>query len=190
MNHSSAPSNSVPPAPRSAAVTGLAWLFIIASGVTLALLALRLLSGDAPGADFADRDGGGLPAGAAWLMARSGTLMILPLAGSLVTLWLAVALLLRRRWARRAFLGLMVCGFVATVGAAALTPLAFALLPHEAGTMAESPDEPLAGLIGALGLLIVAATTLAALFAWSGWQLTRSATRIEFNDEPGEAKPR
>jgi hypothetical protein len=190
MSHSTTPSAVDRAAPRSAAITGLAWLFIIASAVTLALLVLRLLSGDAPTAAFPDPATGGLPAGAEWLLARSGIFMLLLLAGSLVTLWLAIALLLRRRWARRAFLALMSCGFVATIGAAALMPLVFALQPHETGAAVVDPDAPLTGLVGMLGLLIVAATALTALFAWAGWKLTRQAVLSEFNDGPIEAETR
>ncbi|EWG98624.1 hypothetical protein [Halomonas sp. BC04] len=122
--------------------------------------------------------------GVAWLVERSGGLAVLMMIGSLATLALAVALLLRRPWARPAFVGLMAAGFVGVFGAAALTPMTFGFLPDAAISEAVNPGNPVAGLVGALSLLIMAATVLVALFAWAGWKLTTPAVRAEFDRTP------
>lgn len=127
---------------------------------------------------------GGLTGGVAWLIERSATLAALLITGALVTLVLAIALLQRRRWARPAFVGLMLAGFVGVFGAAALTPMTFGLLPEAATTEAVNPGNPVAGLVGALSLLIMMATALVALFAWAGWKLTTPAVRAEFDRTP------
>ncbi|RCV88986.1 hypothetical protein DU505_12765 [Billgrantia montanilacus] len=176
-------SRSAPP--RSAAVSGIAWGFIAFSLLILALMTLPLLPGDAMVASLGVEAGsGGLTGGVAWLVERSGGLAVLMMIGSLATLALAVALLQRRTWARPAFVGLMVAGFVGVFGAAALTPMTFGFLPDAATADAVNPANPVAGLIGALGLLILAATVLVALFAWAGWKLTTPAVRAEFDRTP------
>lgn len=189
--HAHRPTAPLAPEPargRSGAVTGLAWVFILASVATLVFVGARLLSGEVPSVAIADRGAGGLIAGVAWVLERGHALMGLLMAGGLLTLWLAVALLRRRHWARRAFLALMALGFVATVGGAAVTPLAFALLPDEAAAAAVDPDQPMAGLVGLLGALIITATALTALFSWVAWKLTRPAVRAEFESNPVEAE--
>ncbi|MCG6656892.1 hypothetical protein HOP52_03745 [Halomonas campisalis] len=183
MTTASLSSPSAPP--RSGAVSGIAWGFIAFSILTLALLTLPLLPGDALVASLGVEAGsGGLTGGVAWLIERSATLATLLIVGALVTLVLALALLQRRPWARPAFVGLMVAGFFGVFGAAALTPMTFGLLPEAATTEAVNPGNPVAGLVGALSLLIMAATALVALFAWAGWKLTTPAVRAEFDQTP------
>ncbi|PMR77402.1 hypothetical protein [Billgrantia endophytica] len=170
---------------RSVAVSGIAWGFITFSVLTLALLTLPLLPGEAMVASLGVESGsGGLTGGVAWLIDRSSVLAVLLMIGALVTLTLAVALLKRRAWARRAFVGLMVAGFVGVFGGAALTPMTFGLLPDAAMADAVNPAHPVAGLVGALGLLVLMATLLVALFAWAGWKLTTPAVRAEFDRTP------
>ncbi|RDB44364.1 hypothetical protein DU490_03345 [Halomonas sp. DQ26W] len=170
---------------RSAAVSGIAWCFIVFSLLVMALVTLPLMPGDAMVASLGVEAGsGGLTGGVAWLIERSSLLAILMMIGSLATLVLAVALLQRRAWARPAFVGLMVAGFVGVFGAAALTPMTFGFLPDAATADAVNPTNPVAGLVGALALLILAATTLVALFAWAGWKLTTPAVRAEFDRTP------
>ncbi|MCE8023784.1 hypothetical protein [Billgrantia aerodenitrificans] len=169
---------------RSAAVTGLAWGFIAFSTLTVALLTLPLLPGEALVASLGVETGsGGLTGGVAWLIERSNTVAGLLMVGAAVTLALSVALLQRRRWARPAFLGLMAAGFVGVLGGAALTPLTFGFMADAAGEMARYEDS-VAGLIGALSVLIMLATALVVLFAWAGWKLTTPAVRAEFERTP------
>ena len=176
-------SRSAPP--RSLAVTGIALGFIAFSLLILSLMTLPLLPGDAIVASLGVEAGsGGLTGGVAWLVERSGGLAVLMMIGSLATLGLALALLLRRPWARPAFVGLMSAGFVGVFGAAALTPMTFGFLPDAAITEAVNPGNPVAGLVGALSLLIMVATALVALFAWAGWKLTTPAVRAEFDRTP------
>ncbi|MFY0989211.1 hypothetical protein [Halomonas sp. C05BenzN] len=178
------PPNSGTPG-HSLAVTGLAWGFILFSAATLALLMLPLAPGDTLAATLGVQAGsGGLTGGVAWLAERGTRVAGLLMVGALATLVLAVALLQRRRWARRAFVGLMALGFVGVLGGAALTPLTFGLLPENASVEAVNPDDPVAGLVGMLGLLILVATLLTALFAWAGWKLTTPAVRAEFAGTP------
>jgi hypothetical protein len=187
MNHAaiSHPASSA----RSAAVTGLAWGFILFSLAVMALLILPLAPGEALAASLGVEVGsGGLTGGVAWLIERSATLVTLLIVGALVTLVLAVALLQRRPWARPAFVALMAAGFVGVFGAAALTPMTFGLLPEAATTEVVNPGNPVAGLVGALSLLIMAATALVALFAWAGWKLTTPAVRAEFERGPVPAE--
>lgn len=168
------------PPTRSAAVSGLAWGFIAFSTLTVALLTLPLLPGDALVASLGVEAGsGGLTGGVAWMIERSRTVASLLMVGAAVTLALSVALLQRRRWARSAFLGLMAAGFVGVLGGAALTPLTFGFMADAAGEMA-SHEDSVAGLIGALSVLIMFATVLVVLFAWAGWKLTTPAVRAEF----------
>jgi len=165
--------------PRSRAVSGIDWGFILFSTLVAALLGLSLL----PGAPLTallpvDPGSGGLTGGVAWLLARSQWLAGLLLAGALLTLVLATALLRRRPWARGAFLALLSVGFIAVLGGAALTPLTFSLLPQSA-----TSGTPGTELTGMLGVLIVIATLLAVLFAWAGWRLVTPAVRAEFARE-------
>ncbi|MCE8021835.1 hypothetical protein HOP51_17190 [Halomonas sp. MCCC 1A11036] len=176
------------PPTRSAAVSGLAWGFIAFSALTVALLTLPLLPGEALVASLGVEAGsGGLTGGVAWLIERSNTLAGLLMAGAAVTLVLSVALLQRRRWARPAFLTLMAAGFVGVLGGAALTPLTFGFMADAAGNVA-GPEDPVAGLIGALAVLILFATLLVVLFAWACWKLTTPAIRAEFERMPVAAE--
>ncbi|WP_163557741.1 hypothetical protein [Halomonas sp. NO4] len=169
---------------RSIAITGIAWGFIAFAALTIALLGLALLPGDRLAVLLAVEPGsGGLTGGVAWLLERSQALAGLLLAGALLTLGLAIALLQRRSWARRAFLILLAAGFVAVLGGAALTPLTFSLLPETATSAAVTSGTPGAGLTGMLGALIMLATLLAALFAWAGWKLSSEAACHEFQRE-------
>ncbi|TFH87711.1 hypothetical protein EQG41_06440 [Billgrantia azerbaijanica] len=164
-------------ATRSRAVSGIAWGFILFATLVAGLLGLLLLPGEPLTAMLAVEPGsGGLTGGVAWLLARSRMLTGLLLAGALLTLILAIALLRRRPWARGAFLALLALGFVAVLGAAALTPLTFSLLPESA-----TSGTPGTELTGMLGTLIVIATLLAVLFAWAGWRLATPAVRAEFD---------
>ncbi|MCE8034975.1 MAG: hypothetical protein LPK20_05400 [Halomonas sp.] len=174
---------NMPPS-RSGAVSGLAWSFIGFSALTVALLTLPLLPGEALVASLGVEAGsGGLTGGVAWLIERSNTVAGLLMVGAAVTLVLSVALLQRRRWARPSFIGLMSAGFVGVLGGAALTPLTFGFMADAAGN-ATSPDDPVAGLIGALAVLILFATLLVVLFAWAIWKLTTPAVRAEFERTP------
>lgn len=187
MTHTS----SHPPssAPRSPAVTGLAWGFILFSLATLLLVLLSHAPGDALSATLgADAGSGGLTGGVAWMIERSARVASLLMLGALITLGLAVALLRRLAWARRAFIALMIAGFVGVLGGAALTPLTFSLLPDAATTEAVNVEDPVAGLVGLLGGLILIATLLTALFAWAGWKLTTPAVRAEFEHAPVPAE--
>lgn len=183
-------------APRSVAVSGIAWGFIACSGLTLALL--PLLSGETLAARLGVEAGsGGLTGGVAWLIARGDALAPLLATGALATLCVAVALLRRRSWARRAFVILMGLGVIGVLGGAALTPLTFGLLPDAASGAAApdaSPDaSPMAELVVVLGLTIVIATLLLVLFAWSGWRLTTPAARAEFASDDArstDARPK
>ncbi|WP_253446876.1 hypothetical protein [Halomonas sp. Y3] len=166
---------------RSTAVTGLAWGFILFSLAVMGLLALPLAPGEGLAASLGVEAGsGGLTGGVAWLAERHSGVAGLLAIGALVTLTLAIALLRRRCWARRAFVALMAAGFVGVLGGAALTPLTFGLLPEATTEAAINTQEPVAGLIGLLGGLILAATLLTVLFAWAGWKLTTPAVRDEF----------
>ena len=186
MNTSTSLAPSVPP--RSSAVTGLAWGFIAFSALTVALLTLPLLPGEALIASLGVEAGsGGLTGGVAWLIERSSTVAGLLMVGAAVTLALSVALLQRWRWARPAFIGLMAAGFVGVLGGAALTPLTFGVMADAAGN-ASGPETPVAGLIGALAVLILCATVLVVLFAWAGWKLTTPAVRAEFERTPVAAE--
>ncbi|MCC5882760.1 MAG: hypothetical protein JJU25_09015 [Halomonas sp.] len=169
---------------RSPAVTGLAWGFIGFSALVLALVTLPLLPGDALVASLGVETGsGGLTGGVAWLVERSRTVASLLMVGAAITLALSVALLQRRRWARPAFIALVGAGFVGVLGGAALTPLTFGFMADAAGEMA-SHEDSVAGLIGALSVLIMFATVLVVLFAWAGWKLTTPAVRAEFERTP------
>lgn len=169
---------------RSPAVTGLAWGFIGFSALVLALVTLPLLPGDALVASLGVETGsGGLTGGVAWLVERSRTVASLLMVGAAITLALSVALLQRRRWARPAFIALVGAGFVGVLGGAALTPLTFGFMADAAGEMA-SHEDSVAGLIGALSVLIMFATVLVVLFAWAGWKLTTPAVRAEFERMP------
>ncbi|WP_416138479.1 hypothetical protein ACM26W_18790 [Halomonas sp. HK25] len=177
------------PPTRSAAVTGLAWGFILFSLAVMALLALPLAPGEALAASLGVEVGsGGLTGGVAWLAERSASVASLLILGALITLILAIALLRRLPWARRAFVALMVAGFVGVLGGAALTPLTFGLLPETATTEAINVEDPVAGLVGMLGGLILVATLFTALFAWAGWKLTTPAVRAEFERLPVPAE--
>ncbi|WP_245795418.1 hypothetical protein [Thioalkalivibrio denitrificans] len=171
---------------RSSTVSALAWAFILAALATLVFAGTRVVSGDLPALDVADHGAGGLIAGFAWVLERGPAILTLLLAGALATLLISVALLLRLSWARRAFLGLMSFGFVATLMATAVTPMVFALMPDEATTGAFIPDDPLAGMVGLLGGMIVLATALTALFAWVAWKLTRPQIKAEFEPSPAD----
>lgn len=174
-----------PSVPRSPAVTGLAWSFILFALATLLLVILSRAPGDALAMTLGvDAGSGGLTGGVAWMIERSTRVASLLLLGALITLGLAVALLRRLPWARRAFIALMAAGFVGVLGGAALTPLTFSLLPDTATTEAVNVEDPVAGLIGLLGGLILFATLLTALFAWAGWKLTTPAVRAEFDRTP------
>lgn len=178
-----APLAGQPPA-RSGTVTALAWVFIAASLATLLLAGAGIVRGEIPSSGLGDRGAGGLVAAATWLLERGRAVMGVLVAGGLLTFWLAVALLRRRSWARRAFLALMAFGFVATVGGAAITPLAFALLPDESAAAGVDTVMPLPGMVGLLAGLIVTATVLTALFAWVAWTLTRPRVHAEFEGSP------
>lgn len=183
-----ATSSERPGAPRSAAVSGIAWGFIACSGLTLALVLLPLLSGETLAARLGVEAGsGGLTGGVAWLIARGDALALLLATGALATLCVAVALLRRHPWARLAFVILMGLGVIGVLGGAALTPLTFGLLP-DAATGAAPPDAaPMTELVVVLGLTIVIATLLLVLFAWSGWRLTTPAARAEFAPDDARA---
>ncbi|SDI97306.1 hypothetical protein [Billgrantia gudaonensis] len=174
------------PPTRSFAVTTIAWGFIAFAAVTIVLLGLALLPGERlPLVLTAEPGSGGLTGGVAWLLERSQALAALLLAGAVLTLWLAIALLQRRAWARRAFLILLATGFVAVLGGAALTPLTFSLLPEAATSAAVDRSAPTAGLTGTLSAIILLATLLAALFAWAGWKLGSTTVRREFRQQEG-----
>ncbi|WP_404295286.1 hypothetical protein [Halomonas sp.] len=187
MPHTASP--HVAPMMRSTAVSGLAWGFILFSLALMGLLALPLAPGETLAATLGVQSGsGGLTGGVAWLTEhRSGVTTLLML-GCLVTLALAIALLRRRPWARRAFVALMIAGFVGVLGGAALTPLTFGLLPDAATTEAVNAEDPVAGLVGMLGGLILVSTLFTALFAWAGWKLTTPAVRAEFEGTPVPAE--
>ncbi|MCC5859856.1 MAG: hypothetical protein JJT90_16980 [Ectothiorhodospiraceae bacterium] len=167
-------------------VTGLAWLFIVTGvATTVVLLAVAvvpqwsLAMAQAAAALEPGRGTGGLTAGAHWLAEQRAWLMAGLLLGAVVTTVAAVALLQRRRWARRLFVGLMVCGFCGTFVAMAMSSTVFSLVPDGA-TPTVDADNPLGGLIGLLALGIVGATALAGLFGWVGWKLTSPEIRAEF----------
>ncbi|MGJ7458749.1 hypothetical protein [Halomonas sp. RA08-2] len=182
MTHTAMPHAAMP---RSAAVTVLAWGFILFSLAVIGLLALPLAPGETLAATLGVETGsGGLTGGVAWLAERRAGMTTLLMLGAVVTLTLSIALLRRLSWARRAFVALMVAGFVGVLGGAALTPLTFGLLPEAATTEAVNAEDPVAGLVGMLGGLILVATLFTALFAWAGWKLTTPAVRAEFERTP------
>src|SRR5690554_1805477 len=108
---------SIPPllpdssAQRSAIVTAIAWAYILFSLLILALTTLPLLPSESLMTRLdTEAASGGLSAGAAWLIERSRALVLLMNGTALLILGLAVALLMRHRWARHAFITLMMVG--------------------------------------------------------------------------------
>ena len=87
-----------------------------------------------------------------------------------------------RRWAR-ADTATRVTRSVALILAAAAALTATGFMADAAGEMARYEDS-VAGLIGALSVLIMVATALVVLFAWAGWKLTTPAVRAEFERTP------
>jgi hypothetical protein len=171
---------------RNGFVTALAWAFILAGSVTaLVVLAVgivphwSLAMAEAAAALEPGRSTGGLTAGVHWLAEQRSWLMAGLLLGAVVTTLAAVALLQRRRWARLAFVGLMVGGFFGTFVLMALSTTVFGLLP-DGSTPQVDAENPLGGLVGVLAMGIVGATVLAGLFGWAGWKLTSPAVRAEF----------
>ncbi len=172
---------------RSGLVTALAWFFIVSgSGIAVLVLAIMLVPqlslplAEAAVALERDSGAGGLTGAAHWLLVNRSWLLMGLLLGSASTVIAAVALLQRRRWARQAFLALMMSGFVATFAAVALAPMVFSLLPD--ATLPEvDTDNPLGGLVGILAIGIIGATLLAGLFGWVGWKLTSPPIRGEFD---------
>ena len=165
---------------RSSAVDGLAWGFLAFSALTLALLILPLLPGEALLAALSVEAGsGGLTDGVIWLFERSSSVTLLLMIGASITLGLSIALLQRRPWARQAFIGLMGLGFVAVLGGAAITPLTFGFMADSAVDLAGNED-PVARLTTALAVLIMVSTALLTLFAWTSWKLVSPAVRSEF----------
>ena len=173
---------------RNRFVTGLSWSFIlVGSFVAVTLLAMltmpqySLMFADLAAALEPGRGTGGLTAGAHWLVEQRTWLLPGLLLAALATVAVAVALLQRRYWARRAFVGLMVCGFFGAFTVVALSPLVFTLLPDGRMPTADG-DNPLGGLVGIMATGIVGATMLAGLFGWAGWKLTSRPVRDDFGD--------
>lgn len=164
----------------SIAVTGLGWCFILLSLTTLLLLILPLPGTTLTAVLNTGPGSGGLTGGAAWLAERSAHGVAVLMLGALVTLFLSVALLRRRPWARRAFIALMAVGFVSILGGVALIQLTFGLLPGVAVAEAAVIEESMTGLIALLAGLTLAGTVFSVLFAWAGWRLTTPVVRAEF----------
>lgn len=171
----------------SRAVTVLGWFFMLANiaVIALALWVLALPQWSLPMREMAEalREAGrfgGFTAGAWWLVVNHVWVLAFVILASLITAVAAWFLLQRRPWARQLFVGLMVAGAVITLGAVAVTPLAFSFMAETALPEVDRSN-PLAGLVGVLGGAIAAATLLTALFGWAAWKLTSPVIRHEFH---------
>jgi hypothetical protein len=170
------------PAAPSPLVTVVAWLGIVVSGGALlaALLYNLVFTFVFPAEELQralepQRLQGEIPAPAAFLFGHLRVLLLVALAATAALLAAAIALLRRRHWARRVFIGVFALGALAGLGGV-LLPLA---LP---GSTALSPPAPQP--VFAPGepplLLLALAAVFSALFLWLIRKFLSAPVRAEF----------
>lgn len=182
------------PPVRSTFVTVVAWVFIGLAGFASLIAVLQNIMVELaflPAMHPAATPAPGLPAPFGWFSNHFAWFFRAFLLLDLMTLTAAIGLLLRKNWARRLFIGLLVFGILYQLfGVAAQWWLAD--FTHE--TMATPPDAPRDFEQG-MRIMLVAmrvfgallALSISTLFAWLIHRLRRPAVLEEFSRPPSAA---
>lgn len=168
---------------RSRFVTATAWAAIVLALLACSAALVRWAA--AASLPLPLLPGAGVPTPlAGWLLAYLPGVLAAGLAVCAATLGAAVGLLLRREWARRVFIALLLAAMAVNLGGLWLQQELMAALVQT--RLQHSPlPAPVAGLFdgfvmatrSAAGLLTLAAS---ALLGWAAWRLTRAPVRQEF----------
>ncbi|MFH1725894.1 MAG: hypothetical protein ABII00_14895 [Elusimicrobiota bacterium] len=168
-----------PPAPRSAFVTGLAWCAIVFAvlGVVSAVSQSLMLSAMFPGDDLdrlLGRGGavGELPALFRFIFPRLRLIAGFSLILAVATLVSGIGLLMRRNWARIAFIVLLALSIVMNVGAFVMVQTTFSAIPP---IPAEAGMPSFQAFLGIVRL--VASAAVVAGTAMIGWIVFKLATK-------------
>lgn len=169
---------------RSTFVSVVAWIFIVLSGFGTMMSILQNVMIQVVMADPAVRDAMqtppmDAPAFAIFLFSNFQLFFLLFLLVSALTLASSIGLLLRRNWARVAFIGLMALGVVWNLGGLALQLWMFSSMREQFAALPEGPDmQPFFIVISAVSVLF--ALVFSGLFGWIARRLLSAPVAAEF----------
>lgn len=172
---------------QSAFVTVVAWLFIIMSGFAtfIALLQNIMLHFLFPmekmhQAMLQQQEAGQLPPLAQFMVGHFEIFFGLILLLAVLTLTASIGLLLRKNWARIAFIALMIAGIIWNLGSLAAQQLFFHSIPLPEETPADFVEQT-QGMMNVMNVFsILVAVIVCILFGWIAWRLASPAIRQEF----------
>ncbi|MFC4727243.1 hypothetical protein [Coralloluteibacterium thermophilus] len=180
---------------RSTFVTVVAWIFIVLAGIGTLITALQNVmllvivnTGEMEAAlQAAPPD---MPPAFAWMFRYFHLFFVAYFLMAAATLTAAIGLLLRRNWARRMFIAMMVLGIVWNIGGLVLQMVMLSSMRAEFGTM--PPDAPDMQVVFTVFMVFGAGLVLAicGVFGWIARRLMSPAIVAEFADPGVALRPR
>jgi len=171
---------------QSVFISVVAWLFIIMSGFATFITLLQnimlhfLFPMEKTHQAMLQQEAGQLPPLAQFMVSHLEVFFGLIFLLAVLTLTASIGLLLRKNWARIAFIALMIAGIIWNLGSLAAQQLFF----HSIPVPEEAPADFVKQTQGMMNIMnvfsILVAVIVCILFGWIAWRLASPAIRQEF----------